>query len=292
MLDQLDKREFLQSRIDALLVMVKIAKAQQDFAQALQYAEALSKAESLLREDNVVKQVAYQQANFNLAIKENEIALLDKKNKLLEQQTQLTNEKINVVTLALVVIAICLAALVFWSYRSRKLHLKFKQLAEKDGLTGAFNRSFSLSQRKSFTRSKDLQSDCCLILFDLDHFKQINDTQGHQVGDKLLSATVAAIYEVVNADTLVARMGGEEFAILMPRCDVIHGACVAEQCRKAIEGVRVTHVKSNLTVSASFGVSDTSQVGYNIDNLLAAADLALYKSKQNGRNQVNRYFVE
>ena len=139
---------------------------------------------------------------------------------------------------------------------------------------------------------KDLQSDCCLILFDLDHFKQINDTQGHQVGDKLLSATVAAIYEVVNADTLVARMGGEEFAILMPRCDVIHGACVAEQCRKAIEGVRVTHVKSNLTVSASFGVSDTSQVGYNIDNLLAAADLALYKSKQNGRNQVNRYFVE
>ena len=292
-LDQLDKREFLQSRIDALLVMVKIAKAQQDFAQALQYAEALSKAESLLREDNVVKQVAYQQANFNLAIKENEIALLDKKNKLLEQQTQLTNEKINVVTLALVVIAICLAVLVFWSYRSRKLHLKFKQLAEKDGLTGAFNRSFFIeSAQKVLPVQKDLQSDCCLILFDLDHFKQINDTQGHQVGDKLLSATVAAIYEVVNADTLVARMGGEEFAILMPRCDVIHGACVAEQCRKAIEGVRVTNVKSNLTVSASFGVSDTSQVGYNIDNLLAAADLALYKSKQNGRNQVNRYCVE
>ena len=289
-INNLNRREYLPSRIQALHTLIKLMKQRKDYQQALNYAEMLFNASKVNLDHRVAKEVAFHKTKLQLAMKENQIALLDKQNQLLKSETALANERRQTTMFILLLIGVLLLFVLIWSLRTRHLQLKFQQLAQTDSLTGIANRGhFIHSAQSTLQRHHHEMSPCCLILVDLDYFKQINDTYGHVIGDWALLKSVEAINSCIGKGAFLARMGGEEFAILIKYCDVERGQIIADSCRKAIENIDTRESGSQFHLTASFGISDTTQVGYSLDNLLAASDLALYQSKQYGRNKVYVY---
>ena len=241
-------------------------------------------------EQQLADEIAIQQARFDIDAKQNEIELLDKQNELLKAESMLINERLENSLLALALVSILLSSLLFWSYRSRKVQSKLKMFAQTDALTQIANRGyFTDCLTEKLTQAQKNGSLVGLILLDLDHFKNINDTYGHQVGDWALIQTAKAIKESVGDDAIVGRLGGEEFGAVItgkPEREVIH---IAERCRVAIENIQSAMSEYQFKLTVSAGVSNSSQAGYKLENLYAAADLALYQSKHYGRNRVYEY---
>ncbi len=126
----------------------------------------------------------------------------------------------------------------------------------------------------------------CLVMLDLDHFKSVNDTHGHDVGDKVLAMVGRCLNEnVLRKSDYAARFGGEEFAILLSDTDAESGATVAERVRQAIAALSVETDSGPLRFTASFGVA-AARAGEEAEELLQRADKALYQAKDTGRNQV------
>lgn len=285
--------EYLPSKIHALETLIAVAEQRENYQQAYHYLAALEDARVQFREANVVKQAAYQQANFELALKQSQIDLLDKRNRLLETQSELAKERVHSSMVALVFIGIILAGLLAWVYRSGKLQKKLREVARTDSLTGINNRGYFLQQTKMLLRKAETKHvTCSLLLMDLDHFKRVNDTYGHQAGDWVLIEVVRALQIVSDEHCLLGRMGGEEFGIFVYQSDAGRAVALAEQYRAAIEGIDTSQSGYRFTLTASFGVSDTSQLGYRLENLTSASDLALYQSKQYGRNRVYEYDID
>jgi len=155
--------------------------------------------------------------------------------------------------------------------------------ATTDPLTGLSNRlKFDEALGKEIVRSRRFGTPLSLIFYDIDHFKQINDSHGHQIGDDVLIELSALIAQRMRATDLLARWGGEEFAILVPHSDAAMTARFAELLKNAVEG---THFDKVGTMSCSFGVAQL-KVGETAEGLVARADGALYRAKLNGRNRV------
>ncbi len=152
-----------------------------------------------------------------------------------------------------------------------------------DGLTGIGNRrAFDRSLRELWRRHAADQAPLSLLMADLDHFKRINDEFGHPAGDAVLMQTARLLRDCVRHSDIVARFGGEEFAVLLPGADLHAAMQVAEKVRTALQASSWAH----RTVTASIGVSAaTPQSEDDPATLLARADRALYEAKQNGRNQ-------
>jgi two-component system cell cycle response regulator len=129
-----------------------------------------------------------------------------------------------------------------------------------------------------------------LIVFDLDHFKNLNDGYGHDAGDFVLSDMAAIIRSNgVRDQDVFARYGGEEFVILLPKTNLKQAFEIAERLRKLVEGHEFIYDEKRLPVTASIGVADYRQGVATGTDLFKRADEAVYKSKQGGRNQVNFY---
>jgi len=166
------------------------------------------------------------------------------------------------------------------------LFKRVQELASIDGLTGILNRRqfFELSEVE-LDRARRHDSPVTLILFDLDHFKQINDTFGHQRGDDVLRAVAQACKETLRSFDLFGRYGGEEFAALLPEVDPEEGVNVAERLRRCIASVKDD--LDDMDVTASFGVASMLSTGdLAFDDLLRLADQALYRAKLRGRDRV------
>ena len=154
--------------------------------------------------------------------------------------------------------------------------------ATTDPLTGVFNRRAFFDKAEAALANADGKARLSAILFDIDHFKNVNDTFGHQVGD----ATIAAVAKAADHDdAFLGRLGGEEFAIMLEGKGARGAAVVAEQIRQRIEAVRVHTSVRNVSVTCSFGVSEWRQ-GDSLNTLIKRADLALYDAKSHGRNRV------
>jgi diguanylate cyclase (GGDEF)-like protein/PAS domain S-box-containing protein len=176
-----------------------------------------------------------------------------------------------------------------------------KQFEEKlatealtDGLTGLANRrSFDETLNREWKRTLREGSQLSLLLIDIDSFKALNDTYGHQVGDDYLRTISAAVSGVVRAADIAARYGGEEIAVILPGADSQGAVEIAERVRTAIEALRLTHEGNPVgggCVTASIGAATAlARQGGTIrmpESLLLAADNAMYKAKQGGRNRV------
>ncbi|MEW9796722.1 GGDEF domain-containing protein [Alteromonas sp. CYL-A6] len=282
--------DYMPSKITALEVLTEVATRQYNYREAFDYLKQLEQVRSELRDETIIKQLAYQQANFNLILKDSEIQLLDERNRALEAQSQLARERMQSSYVALSFIALIVMGLLVWGYRSQRSQRKMARLARTDSLTGIYNRGFFLERvRALLDKAQKEQRICSLLLFDLDHFKRVNDTYGHQVGDWVLERVVDTVAEQLDAGTVFGRMGGEEFAVFLYGQDRHHALALAETCRAAIQNVDTADSGHGFFVSASFGVSDTSQAGYLFRNLSSASDLALYQSKQSGRNRVYEF---
>ncbi|MFV0370747.1 MAG: diguanylate cyclase [Azonexus sp.] len=167
------------------------------------------------------------------------------------------------------------------------LQEELKNLANTDSLTGAANRRFFHSAaEQELTRSKALLTPLSLALFDIDWFKKINDTWGHPVGDRVLKAVARICLGKLRKQNLFARIGGEEFAILLPRTGLADAQRIAERLRAAITTIHFKDIPDMGQISASFGLTACQDEAISFDELFARADKALYQAKAAGRNRV------
>ena len=128
-----------------------------------------------------------------------------------------------------------------------------------------------------------------LLLVDVDHLKRVNDSHGHLIGDEVLRALAAELRQQVRESDVVGRFGGEEFTVLLPRTDDA-GACgIAERLRTSAGRMSVAATDARINVTVSIGVAVLGQHGNDLFELLAAADVALYRAKDAGRDQVRVY---
>jgi diguanylate cyclase (GGDEF)-like protein len=163
-----------------------------------------------------------------------------------------------------------------------RLLAQVKALAAADGLTGVANRrTFDGRLAAEIERSVRSGAPLSLLLFDVDHFKRLNDTHGHQAGDETLQRVAKTLSAGARTIDLVARYGGEEFALVLPGTDAATAAHVAERLRGAI-----ADMPGSPAITASLGVASFPDAALNAADLIAAADEALYAAKQEGRNRV------
>ena len=167
------------------------------------------------------------------------------------------------------------------------LHAQLKAAARTDAKTGLLNAT--AWQREADTeivRARRTGETLALLIVDIDHFKRVNDTYGHLVGDQVLAGVATALRSQLRDYDVVGRFGGEEFVVLLPRADVGEARRVAERLRSRVGGVAIPVDSAMITVTISAGVAIMSVHGDDLIELLAAADLALYRAKELGRDRV------
>ncbi|SNZ20059.1 diguanylate cyclase (GGDEF) domain-containing protein [Cohaesibacter gelatinilyticus] len=163
------------------------------------------------------------------------------------------------------------------------LQRQLVHLATRDPMTNLYNRRAFFEQVHHLIDQPGQREDLCAIMFDIDHFKAVNDTYGHDVGDEVIK-TVATL--AAGHDGILARLGGEEFALVTNGLSILQASRVADLLRREIAETDIRLNKSTVTVTSSFGVA-IYRPGESIDELLKRADMALYKSKNDGRNRVS-----
>jgi diguanylate cyclase (GGDEF)-like protein len=182
--------------------------------------------------------------------------------------------------------AFCIPYLLGAMARERMV-LGYKLASLIDPLTGVGNRrAFFERGEKLLHRSAFECRPTVLLLFDLDRFKHINDTFGHHVGDKVLTAFCGVATAALRPDDLFGRLGGEEFASLLPHTSLDEGLAVAERIRSNFEAAKLENGANTLAATVSVGVAEAIDPGPNLADIIKAADRALYRAKANGRNRV------
>jgi two-component system cell cycle response regulator len=173
--------------------------------------------------------------------------------------------------------------------RLRENYERSLAMALTDPLTGAYNRRYlDIHLPRLFDRARHAQRPLSVIMLDIDHFKKINDTHGHPAGDSVLAELVLRLNRNLRSFDLVTRMGGEEFAIIMPETDMDTTEMVAERLRKAVEKDHFRIEKSGVDIVAtvSIGIASLSDSDANPQAVITRADEALYRAKNGGRNRI------
>jgi diguanylate cyclase (GGDEF)-like protein len=159
-------------------------------------------------------------------------------------------------------------------------------LATTDPLTGLFNRRHFLERLDAeWSRFQRYYRSVSVLMLDIDHFKSINDRYGHGVGDEAIKAVAAACLDGKRKSDVVGRLGGEEFAVLLPETNLSRARIVAERIRKRVMAVRLEAEQVQFGVTVSVGIAEASVSMSGIDALMSAADHALYQAKGAGRNR-------
>ena len=169
---------------------------------------------------------------------------------------------------------------------------RINQLAKYDELTGLFNRSYFLQQSKKAIANIGRNSKGALVFFDLDDFKRINDTLGHEAGDHILSTVATRLRGLLPKEAIICRYGGDEYALFL---DVDLGdENLRQLCQKILDVITepIEYNKQMLRFGASLGVAQYPQDGMTVDRLLKLADLALYDAKNNGKNSYRFFSAE
>ena len=167
-------------------------------------------------------------------------------------------------------------------------HEKMRDLATIDDLTQIFNKKYILEFLDTeFGRCRSLRIPLSLIMFDLDHFKKLNDHFGHLAGDYVLRKTCAVLKDrLLRSQDVFGRYGGEEFVVILPEAPLQRACEIAERLRSTIENFSFEYDAHKLAVTISLGVSELDVSMQVSESLIKKADQALYKAKNSGRNQV------
>lgn len=282
--DIASKSDLTEPLVKAYQLLYQIERQYGDLRGALAYHEKYVAADKEHLDDTREKALAYQIVKQEVESKKGELETLNKQNQILQLQQALDHKAVVTSRLYITLLLTVLASIAFWLYRLKRSQLRFMRLARRDGLTGIFNRQHFVDEAEQTLRyvGKSLRG-ACLILIDLDHFKDINDTYGHVAGDAVLKRAVAVCQCHLNSCDVFGRLGGEEFGILLPECTVIQALERAERIRIAIQQV---DSDEDVPLTASFGIAATAHYGYELRRLLIAADSALYRAKHDGRNRV------
>lgn len=171
-----------------------------------------------------------------------------------------------------------------------RLQAALQEQAVRDGLTGLFNRRYLDEMlEREVSRARREGIPLSLVMLDIDHFKRVNDTYGHQAGDEVLRTLAATLLADIRAEDMACRYGGEEFLILLPNMPLAAALLRAESWRAAVADLAVAHGDFSIRFTVSLGVAAYPDHGKTPDDLTRCADHALYRAKNAGRNQVQAY---
>jgi diguanylate cyclase (GGDEF)-like protein len=167
-------------------------------------------------------------------------------------------------------------------------HEEIYRLMTVDGLSQIFNRRyFDEALEREVNRARRYERVLSLILFDIDHFKVVNDTHGHLVGDSLLRSIAVAVKPRLRREDIFARTGGEEFAVLLPEIAIDGARTTAEKIRSIVQATPLIHDQDVIACTVSLGVAALASEDAAGDELYKRADERLYEAKQTGRNRVS-----
>ncbi|PIW55077.1 MAG: sensor domain-containing diguanylate cyclase [Sphingomonadales bacterium CG12_big_fil_rev_8_21_14_0_65_65_10] len=163
--------------------------------------------------------------------------------------------------------------------------LEMRRISRTDFLTGAMTRrEFRTRLERRMAGYSRHGRDCAIVLFDVDHFKQINDTYGHGAGDEVLKAVVSECSGHLRGEDIIARLGGEEFCLLLPETDADEAALAADRFRRLVSQIAIPGLP-DVAITASFGVAPLLGAYESPEDWVHAADRALYRAKESGRNR-------
>ncbi|HEX5305179.1 MAG TPA: GGDEF domain-containing protein [Dyella sp.] len=273
--------------IDVYQLLYRIAERHGDTADALRYyKEYINQKQSAL-DDASAQALAYQAVQQQVLTRKLEIEELGRQNSVLKLQQALSAKAVETSRLYIALLLIGLGGVALWLFRTMRSQRRFKRMATRDGLTDIFNHQHFMSEcEKRLQALQKRAGHACLIWIDLDHFKRINDTHGHAIGDAALRHSVAICQQQLRPDDLIGRLGGEEFGILLGDCPREQAIAIADRIRLAIEASPMVLDEAVVSISASIGVANTATSGHDLQRLCRDADAALYRAKHAGRNRV------
>ncbi|MFP4208414.1 MAG: diguanylate cyclase [Wenzhouxiangella sp.] len=267
------------------LLKSEVAERSGDFELALHHLDRhLQARESFLDRERAMR-LAYLQVEFSSRLQRQQIDLLAETARVaqLEAETASQQRRLRTVTWLLVgLIFLVLAVLLVRAFQGRR---RFRDLSRRDGLSGLANHTWFFEHAQAILRQtrigKDGPGRVVLVAADIDHFKRVNDSHGHRVGDSVLGRTARRLREVFPDHALIGRIGGEEFAVLLCGKGVDEAIACIERFRRADQ--RVVR-EDDPPVTVSFGLACAGP-GDDIHRLRERADRALYRAKQAGRNR-------
>lgn len=282
------KGEFTKSLSTAYELLYLIGKKQGAADVALAWHEKYMAADKGYLNALSARALAYQTVKQQLLAKKLQIDTLAKQNRILELQQALSKKAMEASQLWIILLLSLLAFIAFATYRIKRSQLRFMKLARRDGLTGIFNRQHFVNEaERQLQYCQKSERDACLVLLDLDHFKLVNDTHGHAVGDRVLKRAVEACQAHLRSTDLFGRLGGEEFGILLPECPLDQALARVDEMRASVASASPGDEIPSVAISASFGVASVRDSGYVLRQLMGDADDALYQAKREGRNRVS-----
>ncbi|MGL4614486.1 MAG: tetratricopeptide repeat-containing diguanylate cyclase [Shewanella sp.] len=289
---QVDEPSYIEHKQDAYQVLSELAAQAKEFEPAYGYGLLAQHYKQMVLDETKIKALAYQSAKFNSDEKEREITLLNKERELyIAQQTAKEREYANMLMFITILVGGLFflgILLVVGSVQKRR----FMRMARMDALTGVLNRGAGQELGENlFVQVLARGGDFCVILFDLDYFKRINDSYGHGTGDWALKKVVEVLKPHIRHGDIFARIGGEEFLILLPYANEEKAMELAQLYRERIEAIDTQYSGHRFKITASFGVTGLRQDDLSLDPLLNRADMALYNAKSSGRNRVNCYSI-
>jgi diguanylate cyclase (GGDEF)-like protein len=261
-----------------------------DWRDAFQYRTlAMSMTTRLLR-DQLDQRFATLKVEFDTAAKERENEALTREN-VANQKTLAQQAKANTLRTAVIVLASMLLAVLIWLVvHQRRSTLRLRRLAMTDELTTVPNRRALLAVLAQQLRRSP--SPTSLLILDIDHFKSINDRHGHLIGDETLRVLTAHLRDAVAEPALFGRLGGEEFAVVLPATGIDQALVIAERLRERVMRIDFSRWLGERRITVSIGVASSIPSRDTMSMMLRKADAALYAAKDDGRNCVRTQAAE
>ncbi|RTR38627.1 GGDEF domain-containing protein [Shewanella canadensis] len=277
----------------ATKVLAELASERGEHAQAYQYLSQHQNITNTLLDDTKAKANAYQMAKFENGEKSREINLLNHERELYTAREQMRALKRNNDRMGLLIVGGGFVLLAMFAIAITGQKRKYKKLAQNDPLTGILNRGTAQNMAENrYIKDTFKSLEFSVIMFDVDHFKRVNDNFGHATGDWVLKHVCETILKNCRSSDIFTRFGGEEFVLFLPGTDAETAQKIAEQHRLAIAAMDTKYSGRDFTLSGSFGVTSSSSADLSLDPLLHRADIAMNYSKGNGQNRVTLYTPE
>lgn len=258
-----------------------------DWRDAFDYRTLAQTTATRLLRNQLDQRFATLKVEFDTAAKEQENELLMRENAANQQalSQQLKASKLR--TAVVLLTAMLLAVLVWLAVHQRRSTLRLRALAMTDELTGVPNRRAVLALLAQLLRRSDTPTS--ILIMDIDHFKSINDRHGHLIGDETLRSMTANLREAVAEPALFGRLGGEEFAVVLPATGLDQAITIAERLRERVMRVDLSRWLGERRITVSIGVATSVPTLDTISIMLRRADAALYAAKDAGRNCVRTH---
>jgi diguanylate cyclase (GGDEF)-like protein len=267
----------------SLRELALIHQQRKEFEQATIYFNRLDVVSKRVMNNKLSNQLAFQAAKFKSLDRQHQISNLTRNNELNELRSKLDDNKIKllIISIVLIVLLAIISTIIIY-----KKSLHFRRDSYRDGLTNIHNRRWFDQHLRKRLKSLQKNQSLCLVIFDLDNFKSINDKYGHAVGDTVIQSVCESVKTQIRNNDPFARIGGEEFALILENGTLYDAKSRVEKCRAAISSISFSGELIDINISASFGICCSIQADNNFESIFKQADEAMYRSKKNGRNQV------